>query len=38
VNVPGTAFSHFQQDIGRARAIVAHTDPVQPAKWQCNPC
>jgi len=28
VNVPGTAFSHFQQDIGRARAIVAHADPL----------
>jgi hypothetical protein len=26
VNVPGTAFSHFQRDIGRARAIVAHAD------------
>src|SRR5438067_2320 len=28
VNVPGTAFNHFQQDIGRARAIVAHADPL----------
>jgi hypothetical protein len=25
-NVPRTAFSHFQQDIGRARAIVACAD------------
>jgi hypothetical protein len=24
--LPGTAFSHFQQDISRARAIVAHAD------------
>jgi hypothetical protein len=28
VNVPGTALGHFQQDIGRARAIVAHADPL----------
>jgi len=28
VNVPATAFSHFQQDIGRARAIDAHADPL----------
>ena len=26
--MPGTAFHHFQQDIGRARAIVAHADPL----------
>jgi hypothetical protein len=26
--VPGTAFSHFQQDIDRARAIVAHANPL----------
>ena len=26
--MPATAFSHFQQDIGRARAIVAHADPL----------
>lgn len=28
MSVPGTAFSHFQQDIGRAWAIVAHADPL----------
>ena len=26
--MPGTAFNHFQQDIGRARTIVAHADPL----------
>jgi hypothetical protein len=28
VNVPITAFNHFQQDIDRARAIVAHAEPL----------
>ncbi len=28
VNVPTTALNHFQQDIGRARAIVAHAAPL----------
>jgi hypothetical protein len=28
VNVPATAINHFQQDIGRARAIAAHADPL----------
>jgi hypothetical protein len=28
VNVPATALRHFQQDIGRARAIVAHAAPL----------
>jgi hypothetical protein len=28
VNVPGTALHHFQQDIGRARAITAPADPL----------
>jgi hypothetical protein len=28
VNVPVTAFGHFQHDIGRARAIVAHAGPL----------
>lgn len=27
--MPGTAFSHFQQDIGRARAVAALADPLQ---------
>jgi hypothetical protein len=26
--VPATAFNHFQQDIARTRAIVAHADPL----------
>jgi hypothetical protein len=26
VNVPGTAFRHFQQDVDRPRAIIAHAD------------
>ncbi len=26
--MPGTALNHFRQDIGRARAIVAHADPL----------
>jgi hypothetical protein len=30
VNVPGTALHHFQQDIGRARAIVAHANTLPP--------
>jgi len=26
--MPGTALAHFNDDIGRARAIVAHADPL----------
>jgi len=26
--VPVTALQHFQEDVARARAIVAHTDPL----------
>jgi hypothetical protein len=28
--VPTTALNHFQQDIGRARAVVARTDALTP--------
>jgi hypothetical protein len=27
-SVPATALNHFQQDVARARAIVAHADPL----------
>lgn len=26
--MPATALQHFQEDIGRARAIVSHADPL----------
>jgi hypothetical protein len=26
VNVPSTALNHFQQDIGRAQAIIVHAE------------